>query len=269
MRSTEDELHYQGQSKPMIPKIKYYLNNTLLLLIVFAVILIFIVLPSHAGTLSSSNTYPHKIFKCQASTVTANYTSYSDITQVTAQLTNQRTGLITLYPMTDLGSGYWTKIIGNDNLTAWGNVSVNFIVTNTTGATYSNSTTNYIFIYSDDCIGSNIQGYRNTSYRQTGFGDKTRKLFTGEQNILEFSAAPFIDYFGYVIYFIILFMISGVLYIKTQSVVQPLIIAFISVAIFIASIPVVNMPDIAPYKMAIMMIMGVAMAAIFWRLFKG
>lgn len=217
---------------------------------------------SNAATLDSFNTSPHKIFKCQASTVTANYSNTADIVSVDALINTSRTGLTETLALSDGGSGHYSGSYGNDNTTAWGNKTVAFRV-NTAGAPYINSSTAYIFVYSDDCTGTNIQGYKNVTLRTGGFGNYTRPLFTGERNLLEFAVQPFLDYWGAAIYLLMMFTICGVIYIKNQSVMQPITIAFITVAVLVSSslIP-------APYKNYVLLFMGVALTAVFWRVFK-
>ena len=216
----------------------------------------------HAAVLDSYSVSPAKIFKCQNTVILANYSSYADINTLTARLL-ERDGSYTIVSMTALGSGNYSGNYGNDNTAKWGNKSITFRVTKADTSTYDNSTNAYIFIYSDPCTGTNIQGYQNTTYRTSGFGNYTRPLFTGEKNLVEFSLAPYLDYWGFMIYLIILTSICFIIYIKNQSVMQPIIIAFIGIAGLVSS---GVMP--AEYKNYIMLFMAAAMAAIFWRLFK-
>jgi len=215
-----------------------------------------------AATLDSYTVSPNKIFKCQGATILANYSLYSDISTLTALL-QEREGSYTPVVMSNLGSGHFSGTYGNDNTTKWGNKSITFRVTKADTSTYDNASNAFIFVYSDDCVGTNIQGYQNTSYRTTGFGNYTRPLFSGERNLIEFSLFPYLDYWGYMIYLIILSSVCFIIYIKNQSVMQPIIIAFIAIAGLATSgvLPV-------EYKNYIMLFMAGAMAAIFWRLFK-
>lgn len=215
---------------------------------------------AQAAALDNYSTYPTKIFKCQQSDIYANYSNFADILTVTAVL-QERNGTTTLVPMVNVVNGDWAGSYGNDNQTAWGNKSITFRATNL-GGSYDNTTTAFIFVYSDECTGTNIQGYKNTTLR-SGFGNYTQSLFTGEKNLMEFSLQPYLDYFGYAIYLLVLFTICGVLYIKNQSVMQPLMMGFIGLIGLITSglVP-------APFKNYILLFMGVAMAAIFWRLVK-
>lgn len=217
---------------------------------------------SDAATLDSFNTTPHKIFKCQASIISANYSGSGSIVSVDALINTSRIGLSETLTLTNNSNGNYSGSYGNDNTIQWGNKTVSFLVT-TAGGTYINSSTAYVFVYSDVCTGTNIQSYKNVSLRSGGFGNYTRPLFTGEKNLLEFAIQPFLDYWGAAIYLLMMFTICGVIYIKNQSVIQPLMIAFITVAVLVSSnlIP-------APYKNYILIFMGVALTAVFWRVFK-
>jgi hypothetical protein len=235
-------------------------RNTLLSLILTVTMVSMISMPVNAADLASSATLPTKIFKCQQTIIMANYTNVADIVNVDALLTIR--GVNVTVPMSTLGGGQYTATFGNDNTTAWGNYSITFRVM-TASVYYDNVTATTLFVYTDDCTGTNIQGYQNTSYRSTGFGNYTRLLFTGEKNLMEFTLQPYLDYFGFVIYFLMMFAIVGVIYLKTQSVAAPLMTGFLMVAALVSSALVPT-----PYKIYILFIMGTAVTVILWRLFK-
>lgn len=216
----------------------------------------------HAAILDSYSVTPTHIFKCQEAVILANYSDNGDINTLAALLF-ERDGSYTSVSMTNLGSGNYSGNYGNDNTISWGNKSITFRVTKADASTYNNTTTSYVFVYSDSCTGSDIEGYKNTSYRTGGFGNYTRPLFTGEKNLVEFSLAPFLDYWGFMIYLIFLTSICFIIYIKNQSVMQPIIIAFVGIVGLVSS-------NVLPeeYKNYIMLLMAAAMAAIFWKLFK-
>jgi len=132
------------------------------------------------------------------------------------------------------------------------------------GGDYGKDIDGNLFVYSDECTGTDIAGYKNTSYRTSaGFGNYTRPLFTGEQNLIGFMVQPFINIIGYTIYIIILFTICMVTYVKTQSVMSPIIMAFLGgTAVYGSG----YMPD--EYRLPAMFITATAMAAIVWRLGK-
>jgi len=171
--------------------------------------------------ITASSTTPSNIFKCGASTINVTFDGVAN--SVNAILTNSRITEVTNISLTN-NSGVWTGTFGNNASLNWGNRSVSYLIN------YLNSveSTSYVFVYSDNCTGTNIPGYKNTSYRTSaGFGNYTRPLFTGEKNILEFLMSGYIDIIGYTIYIIILFVICAIIYIKTQSVMSPILIAFI------------------------------------------
>jgi hypothetical protein len=207
-----------------------------------------------ATTLTSSNSTPTKIFKCQASTITANLSGY--VGDVYVNLTSGHS--FESYLMVNLGAGNYIYTYGNDPNLIWGNKSLSFYA-----APDLLLSPSYIFVYSDPCSGSNIQGYRNVSYRATGFGNYTRALFSGDRNLIEFAQQPYLDYFGYSIYLLMLFTFCGILYLKNQSIMQPLMLGFLALSSLVLS-------SLVPpaFKTYILLIMAVALAAIFYRLFK-
>ncbi len=215
---------------------------------------------AQAATLQTSSTFPQKIFKCQESTISVTYINTADIVSVNA-LVNERDGTQISYAMQNMSGGIWNYSYGNDNTTKWGNKTIYFQVITASGS-YINQTSTFIFVYSDDCIGSNIQSWKNTSTR-SGFGNYTTPLFTGDKNVLEVAQQPYLDYFGYAIYVLIAFSMMSILYLKTQSVAQPLLMGFLMVAVLVGS----NLIQ-TQYKTYILLLMAVAMATIFWKLFK-
>ncbi len=153
----------------------------------------------------------------------------------------------------------WIYYYGNDPDMLWGNKTIAFKADTNTEI---NTTTARIFVYSDECTGTDIQSYRNTSFRGT-FGNYTRPLFAGTQNMLEFAQQPFLTKIGSVIYVLIMFLICVVIYVKNQSVMQPIIIVFITAASLMGSNLI---PD--QYRIYALLLTAVATAAIFWRLGK-
>lgn len=191
----------------------------------------------------------------KASTIPANFSDYASIRSFWLKLTTKHSGAIEEYNMTNSGSGRYDYVYGNNNQTAWGNKSVSFIV-NEGGVNYTNTSTSYVFVYSDDCIGTN---FSNISI---GIGNYTNRLQTGT-GFLEWFVTPYTEYWGSSFYIIILFVVIGMIYIKNQDVSQPILMGFIGLAALASSI-------LIPESMRnyIMLIMGVALAAIFWKVFK-
>jgi hypothetical protein len=163
------------------------------------------------------------------------------------------------YAMTNAGGGLFVYYYGNDPGMLWGNKTIAFKAdTNPT----INTTGDHIFVYSDECTGTDIQSYHNTSFRGS-FGNYTGALFSGTQNILEFARAPFLAKIGNIIYIMIMFLICVVIYIKTQSVMSPLIITFVTAASLVGSGLI---PD--EFRNYMLLLTAAATAAIFWRLGK-
>ena len=163
--------------------------------------------------------------------------------------------------MSHLGNGQYSGTFGNNPNLEYGNRSISFLV-HTASGDYINQSNAYLFVYADECQGTNIQGWQNTSHRN-GFGNYTQKLFTSEYGLIDFATYPFIQYFGNIIYVIFLFIIGGILYLKTQSVATPILLTFIMIAAAVGG----GYIDI-PFKMPLLMLMSVGLAAILYRLFK-
>ena len=238
--------------------------NDIYKLLVGSIIVLGLTAGAMGASLDSHGVNPQKIFKCQSTNISANFTGavnavtvYVNVSGImvngTAQSENNN------YAMINIGGGTWVYYYGNDPAMLWGNKSISFKAdTNPT----ANDTQDHIFVYSDECTGTDIQSYRNTSFRGA-FGNYTRPLFAGSQNMLEFAQQPFLNKIGSVIYVLIMFLICVVIYIKNQSVMQPIIIVFITAASLIGS-------DLIPdqYRIYALLLTAVATSAIFWRLGK-
>lgn len=219
---------------------------------------------SLGASLDSYGVNPQKILKCQTTNISANFTGavgavtlYVNISGVMVNGTTQSE--INSYAMINIGGGTWVYYYGNDPAMLWGNKSISFKADTNPSA---NDTQDHVFVYSDECTGTDILSYRNTSFRGN-FGNYTRSIFDGSQNILEFAESPFLNKIGNVIYVLIMFLICVVIYIKNQSVMQPIIIVFITAASLMGSNLI---PD--QYRIYLLLMTAVATAAIFWRLGK-
>jgi hypothetical protein len=244
-------------------KLKYYLNQKVISLLLIG-ILILILSPSNTQAINNSSISPQKIFKCQETAIIVNLSGYTvhyvyvnvNISGIMKNGSAQSES--NSYNMTNLTDGTYIYYYGNDQNMLWGNKSVTFTPDTMPTIDYGD----HIFVYSDECTGTNIQGYRNTTFRGS-FGNYTGALFTGEQNVLEFAQQPFLGHIGSVIYVLIMMTICIIIYMKTQSVMTPVIIAFITAASLVGSnlIP----PE---FRLYALLITAAATAAIFWRLGK-
>jgi len=217
------------------------------------------------ASLDSHGVETAKIFKCQSSNISANFTGavgavtvYINISGI--MVNGSMREEYNSFAMINPGGGLWVYYYGNDPTMLWGNKSIAFKADTNPEA---NLTDDHIFVYSDECTGTDILSYRNVSYRTSGFGNYTRLLFTGQQNLLEFAQQPFLNKIGYVLYLLIMFTVCVVIYIKHQSVMAPLQITFITGATLAASNLI---PD--QYKLYMLLMAAAATAAIFWRLGK-
>lgn len=223
------------------------------------VILIFMLVNPAFGALTSNTVSTYRIFKCQPVTYTATFDG-GYVADVFVNLTPTNGYPVESYLMANLGGGSYSYTYGNDPTLHWGNKSISYY--QATGG-IETTTNNFTFVYSDACTGANIGGYQNVSYRQSGFGNYTRTLFSGEKNLIEFAVQPYLNYFGNLIYLIMLFGFCGILYIKNQHIIQPLMLAFLGLTTLALS-------SLVPpsFKTFVLLLMAASMAAIFYKLFK-
>jgi len=226
-----------------------------------AIILIFIVGAASAvpPSVSSVTVNPHKIFKCQASTITATFNDFADITQVNLSLETLTTGRDETYNMTNTGGGIFTYTYGNDNKTVWGNKTIFFDVKYTPASQVTLAGDNYVFVYSDNCVGSNIQGSTNISI---GLGHYTSQLRTSS-DFLSWLLVPYIDYFGYSFFIFVMIFMMAIIYNKNQKISQIIIIGVITLITLAAS---GFIPD--QFKVWSLMAIGAIIAAAAWKTFK-
>ncbi len=206
----------------------------------------------------NSSVYPHQIFKCQSAKIYANF-SITDLDGVIMNLTQRYKSGTESVEMVDLGEGTWYYEYGNDNITTSGNKTITFRETKD-DYYYLSGGSNFIFVYPDACTGTDLGSWRNISL---GTGNYTSKLQT-EGSILTWLMIPWLEYWGYIIYLIIIFLITGIIYMKNQSIAQPFLIGFISLALLASSTLIPS-----EWKNYIMLLMSVVMAALVWKVFKG
>lgn len=247
-------------------KLKYYLNKNICMLVILSFIIsAAIIQNAEAYTLDSSGVTRDKMFKCQKSTITANFTG--TITSVDVMINNtfkvMLAGVLTdsqeKYTMSDLGGGQWSYDYGNNAGLTWGVKSIAFDVLSD-GVHYTNTSSAQILVYSDTCMGVNIQGRQNIS---TGQGNYTKRLWTGEVDILSFALTPWLEYWGYVFYIIAIFWVALIIYMKNQNITQPLIILFLALGTLVTTtwLP----PE---YKQYVVMLLGLGLGGLLYRIFK-
>jgi hypothetical protein len=252
-------------------KLKFYINARVLMLILFSVVIVLLLINNSSATLLTSSATPTSIFKCGASTITSTV-SDTGITSFNATLSSLRpvqpmmpgsgrTGFetqSTIINMTNI-SGVWTGTFGNDATLLWGTRSITYNVTNTTGShVYSSSTT--LFVYSDACVGTNKQNY--TQINPTGMGNYTSRLWTSDMNLLTFALYPWIQYWGYLFYLLVIGTIVSVLYLKTQNIVQPLVIGLL--LLLLAAGTTIVPPT---WRNGIVFLIALMLTVIYYRLF--
>lgn len=247
-------------------KLKYQLNPRIGAMIIISLIIAAAIIQSAQGyTLDTSGVSRDKMFKCQASTISANFTGA--ITSVTVYVNNTAPVLIggvftdskETFAMTDNGGGHWSYAYGNNPAIVWGIKQIAFDVLSG-GQDYIEYSGSTILVYSDTCTGVNIQGQQNLS---TSTGNYTKRLWTGELNIFTFALAPWLEYWGYLFYIIVIFWIATIVYMKNQNITHPLIILFVSLGVLATTtwLP----PE---YKQYIIMILGLGLGGLLYRIFK-
>jgi len=228
------------------------------------ILTLMMVLNANGATLINTNISPQKIFKCQSTEISVNYsgavnyvTLYVNITGIMVNGSMQEEH--NNYNMTNATGGQFIYYYGNDPAMLWGNKTISFKADTNPG---ENTTNEHIFVYSDECSGTDIIDYRNTTFRGS-FGNYTGAIFRGEKNILTFAEQPYLLNIGSIIYLFVMFIICVVIYIKSQTVIQPLIIVFITAISLVGA-------DLFPpqYRIYALLITAAATAAVFWRLGK-
>jgi len=245
-------------------KLKYYLNNWFIMIIFVFLITFVLVYNVNAYTLDSSSAIPGKIYKCQPSTVYANFSDFTGITGVSVLIDNKFPAMINgtslmpreVYAMSTTGGGQWTYVYGNNASIVWGNKSIRFNVS-TAGGSVVESTGSSVFVYSDDCVGT---GITNVS---VGAGNYTSRLQLDDANLLTWMIRPFVDYWGQIFYILCVLAIVMTIYIKSQHVGSPLLVGTGLLALLGAYqlLP-------ADWKIWIMVIMAAAIVTILWKVFK-
>jgi len=236
------------------------------------VVVLLLIGTASAYTLDSSGANPNKIFKCQEAIVTANFSNYSSITAVTAIFTNQRILLhgityhnVTTKSMSNSGLGVWTTTFGGDPNMLWGSRTISFSVTE--GTVTTASTGAKVLVYSDTCTGT-VTNYTQVS---SGLGRYTSMLYTGkfsfigtslETSLIGWALFPWIEIWGYLFYVLVMFTIVVTIYLKTQSVVQPIAVSIFLLLIFASSFIVEPI-----YRQWIIFILALAMTALYYRIF--
>lgn len=248
-------------------RLKHYISNNTIALVLVSLIIALLIMQSVASayTITGSHVSQTRIFKCQPSTILANTTGA--ITSIDVILTNTQPVMIQgilqtpseRFTMLDNGGGQWSWIYGNDPAIVWGTKRISFEVNDGSG-TFTNTTDDSIFVYSDSCTGANIGGYKNIS---SGLGNYTRKIYNGEVDFIGFMLLPWLQIFGYFFYIIIIGSICFMLYNKTQSVVQPIFVAILCFAALAVSSYVP--PEIKTY---VILFLALGIGAILYRLFK-
>ena len=221
-----------------------------------------IVPPPTGGTLDetllSLTVVPHKILKCQASTITAEFGNTANMTGVNLSLETVKTGLDEEYPMSNIGGDTYQYVYGNDNTTVWGNKSIYFDVIDINGI-LTLPGNDYVFVYSDNCIGTNLSGASNISI---GLGTYTSSLQTNN-DFFQWVMSPYIAYWGYAFYVIVMFSILVIIYNKNQKMNQVILIAVISLIMLGAS-GVIPEQFRSWVQLALIITMGVG----YWKVFK-
>ncbi len=213
---------------------------------------------------------PDKIFKCGESTISIT-SDIPNITNVDAILTSVKPvqpmvpgsgrttpeSQTTVVPMTWNGT-YWVGTFGNDANLLWGKRNIVYNITNEIG-TYTYSSSSTIFVYSDSCTGTGKNSYQNYTH---GIGKYTNILAQNDTNIVVWSLYPWIQYWGYLFYVIVLFIISAVIYMKTQNSMHVLftMLAFLLTIAALGAIPL-------EFRSWIIAIIALILGSVFYRLY--
>jgi len=254
-------------------KLKYYIGNKMIALIIISFIISLLVIQNvDAYSLTSSGASPDKIFKCQTTTIFANFSDFAAITSVSVTLTNQRIqehGIVysnvTTLAMTDAGSGTWTASFGGNPNMLRGRRTMSFSVS--AGATTTVGSASTVLVYSDTCTGT-VTGYTGIS---SGLGRYTNMIYSGqfsflgtslETSIVGWALFPWVEVWGYLFYVLLVFTVCTTVYLKTQNITQPLVIGIFLLLIFSATTVVEP-----AYRQWVVFIIGLCLAALYYKIF--
>jgi len=252
---------------------KYY---PLLKIVVVMILLGLLISPTEA-VISTSSVNPTKIFKCQPATIAATF-SDAGISSVNATLSStvmvvpdwsQNSNVPTTQSTTinmSYNGTYWVGTFGNNAALLWGNRAITYTITNEGVNSYLSSST--VFVYSDVCVGTGVTNYTQVS---SGLGKYTRMLYNGQfdffgtsldTSIIGWALYPWIEYWGMLFYLMVIFIICSTIYLKTQNVIQPLVIGVLLLLIFAGTSAIDEI-----YRQWIIFILALLMAAIYYRVF--
>jgi len=183
-----------------------------------------------AITYSNGSVSDSPIFKCQPTTIYANFSVYSGITSVYTQLSNkpprpmiygvQQYGVEELL-MTNAGTGHYYLNYANDPDTINGNKNIVFKVYD--GASNTTiSTSLELIVAPDTCVGT-VTNYTQIS---SGLGRYTNMLYTDPNiNLGTWVLYPYVEMFGFAFYVIIILVVTGVIYIGSRTITTPAVAA--------------------------------------------
>jgi hypothetical protein len=238
-------------------------------LIIITLILLAISSTVSATNVVSTNVTPSKIFKCQPTTLVVEFDDDA-ITTLTATFQGQ--GIIErgiyIFPIDSIGmnkiyANVWQGTYGNDATLTWGLKTI--IYTDNADVTYPGGT---VFVYSDMCVGTDITNYTGIS---SGLGRYTSMIYGGkftffgtsiETSFIGWAIYPFLEYWGYLFYLIVVFMVCSTIYLKTQNVTQPLVIAVILLLVLASSAVIEPV-----YRKWIVVILALGIGVLYYRVF--
>lgn len=215
-------------------KLKYYTESILKIFLILSVILILFTQISSAAILTSTVSEDN-IFKCQGSLISATFDD-AGIISVNALVSSKvavnpmlpgsgRTlpeTETTVVPMV-LAGGIWTGTFGNNSNLLWGTRTITYQVD--TGVINNYLSGSEIFVASDRCT-----GIGKTNYTQiiTPLGNYTRLLITHpEMNLLDLAIYVWVQWWGYMFYVLLIFMVCTSVWFKSESIIYPIVAAFV------------------------------------------
>jgi len=253
-------------------KFKIYTELILKIMLYSIVFILFFSNISSAAILTSDAT-PNKIFRCGESTISATFDDVG-ITSVRAWA-NATDAVNPMIPgsgrvspeiaapinitMTFNGT-YWVNSTFGDNSTMlWGNRGITYVVTAGGTNIYPSSTTIFVYNSASTCTGTGKNSYQNYT---RGIGNYTNKVMSGDMDLLTFSIYPWIQYWGYLFYMIVIFVTVVVIYMKTQNAMHVLYSLFV----FLLVISATGAIDVS-YRSYVISFIALCIAAVLYRLY--
>jgi len=252
-------------------KLKYY-TKLIFKNIFYSIFLILLFTNISTSQILTSGVSPQSIFKCGESTIFATFDDGGIVSvdaivaatetvqpMIVGRAGQNRPEMATniIVPLTFNGTN-WIGTFGNDPTMLWGTRSITYSI-NSGATTYLSSSTIFVYNSGSTCSGTGKNSLNNYT---RGFGTYTNNLATGVVSPLEFPFYPWIQYWGYLFYVVVIFVTISSIYLKSQNVMPVIytIIVFLLILSVSGVIPVI-------FRQPMLFLIGGIIGIILYRVF--